>query len=409
MNQISTDGGPDGGGDPEAGPAMSGGWSGRRVLSDLGVRPVINAHNDLTGLGGSLPRGPVRAAIAAANRSFVEVENLSDAAGSAIARMLGIEAALVTPGAAAGAVLATAACITGGKADLVARIPETSGLAREFVVPADRRTFYDRCLEGAGGRVVPAGKAGSTSAADLESCISARTAGLFFYAPGAPGGISFEQVLELARRHGLPLIVDAAEQVYPLENLSRYVRAGADFAIYSGKFFGAGSMAGILTGTAAGISAARRNSYLAFEGPDARAFGRHMKVGRSQIVAAYAALRDWLETDHEERYRRYRRLMDRMAARLAGFSFLRLSYEDGSVTAEPKPPDSLRVTFDRARSPRTLAEVVEELHRGEPCIILRPHYQWVDPDRDHLDIRVSTLEDGQEMIIAGRLAEILKG
>ena len=301
---------------------MSGGWNGRQVLSDLGVAAVINAHNDLTGLGGSLPRGPVLAAMAAANESFVEVESLSDAAGVAIARMLGVEAALVTPGAAAGAVLAAAACITAGKDDLVARIPDTSGLAREFVVPADRRTFYDRCLEGAGGKIVPAGEAGSTSAADLERCISERTAGIFFYAPGAPGGMSFEQILAIAGRHDLPLIVDAAEQVYPLENLSRYVRAGADFATYSGKFFGAGSMAGILTGTAAGISAARRNSYLAFEGPDARAFGRHMKVGRSEIVAAYAALRHWLETDHEERYRRYRRLMDSMAARLAGFSFL---------------------------------------------------------------------------------------
>ena len=79
------------------------------------------------------------------------------------------------------------------------------------------------------------------------------------------------------------------------------------------------------------------------------------------------------------------------------------------MTSEPKPPDSLRITFDRSRSPKSLAEVVEELHEGEPCIILRPHYQWVDPDRDYMDIRVSTLQDGQEMIIAERLAEILGG
>ena len=388
---------------------MSGGWSGRQVLSDLGVPAVINAHNDLTGLGGSIPQGPVLEAIAAANQAFVEVESLSDAAGEAIAQMLGIEAALVTPGAAAAAVLATAACITGGRDDLVARIPDTSGFACEFVVPADRRTFYDRCLEGAGGRIVLAGEAGSTTAGDIERCITKRTAGIFFYAPGFPGGVSFDGVLQIAQRHGLPLIVDAAEQVYPLQNFSKYVRAGADFATYSGKFFGAGSMAGILTGTAEGISAARKNSYLAFEGPTAEAFGRHMKVGRSEIVAAYAALKQWLEMDHQERFRRYRRMLDNMADRLEGFSFLSLSYADGLVTSEPKPPDSLRVTFDRSRSPKTLAEAVRELHQGEPPIILRPHYQWVDPDRNYLDIRVSTLAAGQEMIIAERLAEILGG
>ena len=370
---------------------------------------MINAHNDLTGLGGSLPQGPVLEAISAANESFLEVERLSDAVGRAIAGMLGIEAALVTPGAAASTVLATAACITEGRKDLVARIPDTAGLRNEFVVQAGRRTFYDRCLEGAGGRIVLAGDEASTSETDIESVIGERTAGIFFYAPGAPNVVPFHQVLEIAERHRLAVIVDAAEQVYPLENFSKYVRAGADFATYSGKFFGAGSMAGILTGTATGIAAARSNSYLAFEGPDAQAFGRHMKVGRTEIVAAYAALKTWLEMDHGQRFRRYRRLMDNMRARLCGFPFLSFSYEDGSVTADPKPPDSLRVTFDRSRSPKTLAEVVKELHAGEPCIILRPHYQWVDPDRDHLDIRVSTLQEGQEKIIADRLAEILGG
>ena len=388
---------------------MSGGWTGHGLLSDLGVRPVINAHNDLTGLGGSLPQGPVSEAISVANQSFLEVEDLSDAAGRAIAGMLGVEAALVTPGAAAATVLATAACITEGRKDLIARIPDTTGLRHEFVVQAGGRTFYDRCLEGAGGRIVLAGDETSTSEANIESVIGERTAGIFFYAPGASNVVPFDRVLEIARDYHVAVIVDAAEQVYPLDNFSKYVRAGADFATYSGKFFGAGSMAGILTGTAAGIAAARRNSYLAFEGPDARAFGRHMKVGRTEIVAAYAALKHWLEIDHDQRFRRYRLLMNNMRSRLDGFPFLRFSYEDGSVTPDPKPPDSLRVTIDRSRSPKSLADVVRELHYGEPCIILRPHYQWVDPDRDYLDIRVSPLQDGEEMIIADRLAEILGG
>ena len=388
---------------------MSGGFTGHMLLSDLGVRPVINAHNDLTGLGGSLPRGPVLEAISAANESFLEVESLSDAAGRAIAGMLGIEAAVVTPGAAAATVLATAACITGGRKDLVARIPDTTGLRNEFVVQAGGRTVYDRCLEAAGGRIVLAGDEVSTSEADIEGVIGERTAGIFFYAPGAANVVPFNRVLQIAELYHLAVIVDAAEQVYPLHNFSKYVRAGADFATYSGKFFGAGSMAGILTGTAAGVAAARRNSYLAFEGPDAQAFGRHMKVGRTEIAAAYAALKTWLEMDHCQRFRRYRSRLDSMRSRLEAFPFLSFSYEDGSVTADPKPPDSLRVTFDPSRSPKTLAEVVRELHDGEPCIILRPHYQWVDPDRDYLDIRVSTLQDGQEKIIADRLAEVLGG
>ena len=71
-------------------------------------------------------------------------------------------------------------------------------------------------------------------------------------------------------------------------------------------------------------------------------------------------------------------------------------------------PDSLRVTFDRfpvSQDPG--GRWCRSCTKGSRASSSFSHYQWVDPD--HMDIRVSTLQDGQDVIIAERLAEILGG
>ncbi len=46
----------------------------------------------------------------------------------------------------------------------------------------------------------------------------------------------------------MPIIVDAAGQVYPTDGLSKYVKMGADLVAYGAKYFGAVNSSGILTG-----------------------------------------------------------------------------------------------------------------------------------------------------------------
>src|SRR3954451_10819166 len=79
---------------PAAPPAP---WPG--VYEALGVRHVINATGTVTNLGGSLMPPEVVAAWVEASRHFVNILELHDRVGERIAKLAGVEAALVTTGA----------------------------------------------------------------------------------------------------------------------------------------------------------------------------------------------------------------------------------------------------------------------------------------------------------------------
>src|SRR5919202_41027 len=89
------------------------------VYEALGVKPVINATGTVTVLGGSLMPPEVVAAWAEASRHFVNLLELKDRIGERIARLVGVEAALVTTGAAGALLLSTAAAVTRGEPPLV--------------------------------------------------------------------------------------------------------------------------------------------------------------------------------------------------------------------------------------------------------------------------------------------------
>src|SRR5688500_13253451 len=98
------------------------------IYEQLGVNPVINARGHNTVLGGPTPAPPVREAMEAAERYYVEMHELLLRAGEMIARLVECEAAYVTPGAAAALALGTAACITGSDIEKMARLPDTTGM-----------------------------------------------------------------------------------------------------------------------------------------------------------------------------------------------------------------------------------------------------------------------------------------
>src|SRR5215470_10888339 len=124
------------------------------VYHKLGVRPIIHGAGTTTRYGGSLMRPETIAAMREASQAFVNIDELNEAAGAAIARMLGAEAAFVTGGAAAGLVLQAAACITGEDAARVAQLPDTTGMKHEFIIQRAHRFMYDQAFRVAGGVLV---------------------------------------------------------------------------------------------------------------------------------------------------------------------------------------------------------------------------------------------------------------
>src|SRR5262245_43981424 len=121
------------------------------VYQKLGVRPVIHGAGTTTRYGGSLMRPATIAAMQEASQTFVNIDELNEAAGATIARMLGAEAAFVTGGAAAGLVLQAAACMTGDDPAKVARLPDTAGIKNEFIIQRAHRFMYDQAIRVEGG------------------------------------------------------------------------------------------------------------------------------------------------------------------------------------------------------------------------------------------------------------------
>ena len=117
----------------------------------LGVTPFINAAGTYTVLSASTIPDEVQAAITLASKRPVNLNELLDASGAYLAKRLRCEAALVTSGAAAALVLATAACVTLGNEQAILAIPtDMAELKNEVIVQKAHRYGYDHALRNCG-------------------------------------------------------------------------------------------------------------------------------------------------------------------------------------------------------------------------------------------------------------------
>src|SRR5262249_46851062 len=147
-----------------------------------------------------------------------------------IARLIGVEAALVTTGAAGALLLGTAAAVTLADRTAVRRLPDTSGLKNEVLLQKTHHSCYDNQLTNVGVKLIDV-----QTPAHVKRLVSERTALMFFmnYA-AADGKIRRDEWTALARRHKVPTLLDAAADVPPLERLAGYNKMGFDLVAFSG-------------------------------------------------------------------------------------------------------------------------------------------------------------------------------
>jgi D-glucosaminate-6-phosphate ammonia-lyase len=371
--------------------------SDRRVYDELGVRPVINATGgNRTLLGGSILSPNITQAMQEANRYYVDMKELLDRSGEIIAELLETEAAHVTPGCCAALALGTAACMAGGDPEKVERLPDIAGMRHEVIVQKSLRSKYDRCVTVPGARLVEVGDESGTRGEQIAAAIGDKTAAIHYLAPGRGDGVvSLEEVTEIGKRYEIPIVVDAAGQVYPVGNMKKYMAMGADLVCFGAKYFGAPNSSGVLCGRRDLVQAAALHGFIGFEASPYRAFGRPMKLDRQEIIAVVVALREWLTMDHQARFESYERHVGKLQKALEGIPHVEVA-PDGS------PVTGLRVAIDETALGKTAAEVADALRAGNPSI-------WVHSRADTISISVRTLVGGDELVIADRLRCLLSG
>jgi L-seryl-tRNA(Ser) seleniumtransferase len=366
------------------------------IYKKLGVRTVINGNATLTRLGGSIMPMEVIEAMVEASRAFVDIVELQKRVGEEIAKLTHNEAAYVSCGAAAALTLSTAACITGldpVKREKLPHLDET--MKGEVIVHKYGRVGYDFAVRQVGVKLVEIGGENGTKPEDLEAAINERTAAIFYFAnPGRERlWLPYEKGIEIAKKHGVPVIVDAAAQLPPPENLWRFTQMGADLALFSGgKGLCGPQSSGLIVGRKELIEA------IAFNGPPNPFIGRGMKVGKEEMVGQLAAVKWYLSLDHEKLMQSYEDQVVYFAEQFSGVAGVEVRRSFPSEAGQPMP--RTEIIFDTERLGITRDSVLQQLRDGEPSIDI------AGAGRNSVYINPQTLASGEEEMIARRLKEI---
>lgn len=375
------------------------------IYKEMGAKPVINATGSVTLLGGSTPVPEVKDAMDAADSAYIPLIELEKVAGGRLAEMLGVPAAYITSGAGSALTLATAAFMAGTDDDKIQQLPDTTGMPNEILIQKRQRYWYDRCLELAGAKLVEIGDENGTTEDDLRNAISDRTAAVHYVVyeqrPVDPNVLTLEQVIEITHDAGKPVSVDAAGQIYPLENFGKYVKMGADFQCIAAKYMGAPHSTGFALGTEEVIDAIGRHSFVGYETRRIRGVGRPHKIDRQEIMGVVAAVERWLTLNHEERLSAAESQSQAIIAPLKGLP---------GVTAELNTnimghqPFGVFVSLDPDVVGFTNEDLVDKLKNGDPSIWTR-----VPDGETRLELHVFGLGDGEAELVGQAIAAAVKG
>lgn len=363
------------------------------IYERLGVSPVINAAGTLTRLGGTVMLPEVKDAMFEAADALVSIEELQAAASKVIAEACGSEAGYVTSGASAGLALATAACMVGLDVAKMDGLPFAHRGKNEVIICRPHRNSYDHAFRAAGATLVEVGSSDrylgvgvrETELWEIDAAITERTAAIAYTAsPNSYPPLS--AVSGLARKRGLPVIVDAAGQLPPPSNLKRFIAEGADLVSYSGgKALRGPQGTGVLAGRRdliASVALQQLDMDVTFElweppaslipkdrlvGAPRHGVGRGYKAAKEQIVGLVRALELFTEERAQQDYARWESLLRTIESGIGRCSDVKPSFV-GPKHALGFP--LLEIQLNERALGFTAYDLVARLKKGTPPIHL---------------------------------------
>ena len=362
------------------------------VYERFGVEPIINVAGVLTRLGGALMEQETVEAMSQAASESVRLDELQAAASKVIARITGAEAGYVTAGAFAALTLGTAACMTGLNVDRMRRLPDTTGMPNEVLMEVHQRCGFDGGVRVSGAKIINLGIPGGTilpghepvtSAMEFDAAISERTAAIvYIYRSNSTPPL--EDVIAVGKKRHIPVFVNAAAQVPPVESLRRFISMGADLvAISGGKGIRGPQSAGILCGRRDLIAAVALQHLDWVQVPFARwdppaslvpkekllampvqGIGRGAKVTKEEIIGMLVALEQCTEENMSKYLNQARSLLESIQAQLQDLPGMGFEIVDWSPQGYPV----LKIKVDKAKLGRSASELNQRLKEENPRI-----------------------------------------
>ncbi|MBF4694728.1 DgaE family pyridoxal phosphate-dependent ammonia lyase [Fusibacter ferrireducens] len=361
------------------------------IYERMGLDHVINCSGKMTKLGVSTLSDAVRSAMNEAGQSFVVMDDLMAAAGKKIANLIGAEAACVTSSAASGIAVSVATIIAGKDLNRIEHPHDIIITRNEIILQKGHAVNFGApiasMIELGGGTPVETGYSNKTEVAHVEGAITERTAALFHvisHHAVQKGMLTLAQMIEIAERHDLPLIVDAAAE----EDLSRYVKMGCDMVIYSGAKALEGPTSGFIAGKSKWVDPCVKQYVGA---------GRAMKIGKENIVGLVTAVEQYMNRNSDAEVIRQHEKVNQL---VNAFNAL-----DG-IRSEEIQDEAGRKIF-RAMvdfgSPEQAKEAVIKLQQGPLRIYVRDHQQ----NLGKLSFDVRCISDSDVPLIVEKMAQIL--
>lgn len=373
------------------------------VYSRIGVRPFINGRGTWTYLSGSLELPEVRAAKQAASQHFVDIFELQHAAGRRLAELSGAEFGMVTSGAAGAMASATAACMAGNDPAKIWQLPDTTGLKHEVIMHGGRSAF-DSAIRLTGAKLVVA-----RTHDELRSAINDSTAMIYTTALGD----TLEKALAIAKDAKVPMLLDDAAGIPPIENLKLYSKMGLDLYCFSGgKGLAGPQCSGLLLGRKDLIEAAMANT-----SPWEGAVCRAMKVGKEEIMGCLAAVEAWTHMDLNALNRQWNERAVRIQKLIDTVPGVKTEIQ---IPVDGNRYPTLIVTWDEPAWSFSVADCDKQLREGEPRIevltssnpslvsaLKEDHNPKTPKSADRIEIVSMTLQPGEDLIVGKRLRDIL--
>ncbi len=365
------------------------------VYEEIGLPRVINASGRVTVLGVSTISDKVAKAAVAGGQSYVVVEDLLDKAGEIISQYTGGEDSCPTVCASAAIALSVAGMISKGKKTIMDRLPDSTGLANEIILQKGHVINFNAPIETmlrlGGGVPVEAGCATEVVVEDVEELINEKTVALLYVKSHhcvQKGMLDLPTMIDIAHRHNLPLMVDAAAE----EDFRKYIAMGADLVCYSGAKALEATTSGFVTGKKELISYIKKQYH---------GVGRAMKVGKEAIMGLLAALEQYENKDKQAEVAKNVKIVDWLVDEINQIPNLKAQkIQDEAGRAIFRA----RVFVDPEKAGMTATELEGKLKAGTPTIRCRTEFMSLGS----LDFDPRPLVEGDKELIVAKLKEIME-
>ncbi|MHA1596419.1 MAG: aminotransferase class V-fold PLP-dependent enzyme [Candidatus Asgardarchaeia archaeon] len=332
---------------------------------DVKIRRVINACGSMTALGSSVIRESGIREMMKASRVFVVMDELYSEASRVLSELTGAEAGCVTTGAAAGIAISVAACIAGRDIRKIEKLPDSDGMKNRVIIPKAHCINFGapitQMIRLGGGIPVEVGQVNTLREEHVRESIDGMTAAMVYvvshHCP-QKGIISLKDFLKIGKEENLPVIVDAAAEF----DILKYVRMGIDLMVFSGgKAIRGPGASGMILGRKDLIEAC----WAQYKG-----IGRAMKVGKEEIFALLASLKEYMSEGSNELKEQMKRI-EIVRRNLDGLDGVDLDVERDEAG---RPIYRLFIKIDEDKLNIRASEIFNKLMSGNPAIVTRPHH-----------------------------------